>query len=220
METKENNIDSSLNIASKTTDILPYKISTAVNELINYQIISIEEGSNLLKEVFELENKVFWEWFTDINELWKQIRLCINDSVNNAIWIIKNWKIIWFWICYLWWNWNRNDVEIDKQFWDLSKIAYIKTIIIDPENQGKSEWAAIITTMLDNARKAWNNQVILHAWDWSPNNSSIKFFEKHWAKTVKIYEKKWYLDSLKNWWKCSKCGNPCLCWSVEMLINL
>lgn len=185
------------------------------------EIIIIDKNSPYVPNVINLENKVFWNWFINQIELLKQIEWSSLKGITNAIWIInKEKELIWFWICYMWWNWSREEVEIDNKFKDLSQIAYIKTIIISPEYQWKALWGVLIENLITNSKKVWNTSLLLHAWDGSPNNSSINFFEKHWAKQIKRYDKKWYEDSLKNWWSCSKCGNPCLCSSIEMIIKL
>lgn len=70
-----------------------------------------------------------------------------------------------FGLCYLGGQWTRDDVEIDQAFQDLSKMGYIKTVIVDPDFQGKSEGRAILQSMLQIAKNASNTQVLLHAWD-------------------------------------------------------
>lgn len=183
-------------------------------------MIQIDLNSPYIDSILRLESQVFWEWFTNKEELLYQIKLSQSHIWNNTVWVIKDGILVWFWICYNGWNWDNNDVEIDNQFTELSQIAYIKTIIVDPNYQWKKEWVAILKHLLSKAILAWNKIALLHAWDWSPNNSSIRFFEKNWALKIKTYENKWFDDSLKNWWYCSKCWNPCRCWSVEMKINL
>ncbi len=62
-------------------------------------------------------------------------------------------------------QWTRDDVEIDQSFQDLSKMGYIKTIIVDPDFQGKNEGRAILHSMLQTAKNASDTQLLVHAWD-------------------------------------------------------
>lgn len=178
------------------------------------------DDENDIKSVLALETKVFWEWFLERDDLLLQLGYCQSDDVNNAIWLFCEWKMVWFGICYLWNKWSRADVEIDSSFLDISNIWYVKTIIIDPSLQGKDAGKMILSSMIHGARKVGNQQLLLHAWDGSPNDSSRRFFEKNGARIVKTYEKKWYQDSLENGWNCSKCWNPCECSSIEMVIDI
>jgi len=185
------------------------------------RIIPIDlKNKELLNKVLELENKVFGEGFLKMEELIRQIQLCQKDSNNNAICIMEDEKIIWFWICFLWGNWDRSEIEIDAKFENLQTISYLKTLIIDPDLQWRGKWKYILDILLQNAKKSWDKQVLLHTWVESPNNSSRRFFEKHGANIVKTYHKKWYQDSIDNGWICTRCWNPCECSSVEMIIDL
>ena len=89
--------------------------------------------ANAIKCILELDAKVFWEWFTSKEELLEQILLCQNTQINNAICVKNNWKIIGFWLCYIAWKWAKDNIQIDESIQNISKIWYIKTIIIDPK---------------------------------------------------------------------------------------
>lgn len=179
-----------------------------------------KENEQQISQILELGRKVFGEWFLSKNELIAQVKLCEKDSIKNALVMVQDEMIVWFWICYLWGKWDTSDVEIDERFDNLDKIGYIKTIVIDPGLQWKNYWSVLLKVLLENAKEAGNENILLHAWNESPDDSSRRFFKKHWALSIKNYNLKWYEDSKKNGWMCSRCGNPCTCSSTEMILNL
>lgn len=189
----------------------------------NIELINIDGSKKnyyILDDIIKLSSKIFWDWFLTKKELIKQIKLCCYEKIINAKALYKDKILIWYWICYLWWKWWKYEVEIDNSITDLKKNWYLKTIIVDSNTQWKWFWNLILNEIITTSRNYWDEKILLHAWDGSPNNSSIIFFSKNWAKFIKKYKNKWYEDSLKNWWKCSKCWNPCYCSSIEMIIDI
>lgn len=178
------------------------------------------DNEKQISQVLELGRKVFGEWFLSKNDFITQVKLCEKDGIKNALVMIQDEVIVWFWICYLWGKWNTSDVEIDERPDSLDKIGYIKTIVIDPALQWRDYGSTLLKVLLRNAKEAGNENILLHAWNESPNDSSRRFFKKHWAISIKNYTMKWYEDSKKNGWMCSRCGNPCTCSSTEMILNL
>ena len=89
--------------------------------------------------------------------------------------------------------------------------------MVDTGLQGLSESEIILKTLLRQAKEAGNTHVLLHAVDGDRNDLSYCFFRKHGAEVVNVHHKRWYLD---RGWQCPRCGNPCECSSVEMLIDL
>lgn len=166
-----------------------------------------------IPNMIELSDKVLWKWFVSIEAINKQISL----TGGNTIWLFDWNVLIGFWICYKPGLWDRMCVDIDENF-AIEWFWYLQTIIILPWLQWKWLWQKILDHIIKNIKKGAWKWILLHAWDGSPNNSSILFFEKNWASAIKTYKDKWYQDSLINWWSCSKCGNPCKCSSVEMKI--
>jgi hypothetical protein len=187
----------------------------------NIKLISIDiNDKNILWDIIKLSDKVFWEWFLSKEDLLKQIKLSKKWNMTNSLLLFENDKLLWHWICYLWWNWFNEGILISDKNLDLWETSYIKTIIIDPNFHWKWYWKIIIAKLIENSIFKWDKSIILHAWAESPNNSSVKFFKKSWAIIIKKYENRWYEDSLENWWLCSKCWNPCKCSSIEMQIKL
>ncbi|MDP2103539.1 MAG: GNAT family N-acetyltransferase, partial [Candidatus Gracilibacteria bacterium] len=186
---------------------------------ISVRPISINNKYDI-ESVLALETKVFGEGFLGRDDLLLQLEYCRDGNINNAIGIFHKGKMVGFGICYLGGKWSSIDIDIDPSFSDISDIGYIKTIIVDPSLQGRNIGQMILSSMIHNARKIGNRQLLLHAWDGSPNDSSRLFFEKNGGRTVKIYKRKWYQDSMENGWNCSKCGNPCECSSIEMIIDI
>ena len=173
-----------------------------------------------IDSILSLSNKVFWEWFLSQKELTEQILLCENNHIKNALVIIKNTQLVGYWICYLGGKWWWKEVKIDDRFTDINNYGYVSTIIIDPIFRWQNYGSILLEYLLKNLKMNWDKQALLHVWNESPKDSSKCFFLKHGAIPIKTYDFKWYQDSIENKWECSLCGNPCICSSTEMLINL
>ena len=91
--------------------------------------------------------------------------------------------------------------------------------MVDAGLQGLNEGEIILKTLLKQAKEAGDTHVLLHAVDGDINDPSYCFFKKHGAEVLNIYHKRWYQESLDRGWQCPRCGNPCECSSIEMLID-
>ena len=91
---------------------------------------------------------------------------------------------------------------------------------MDEGLQGLIEGEIILKTLLKQAKEAGNTHVLLHAVDGDRNDLSYCFFRKHGAEVLNVHHKRWYQESLNRGWLCPRCGNPCECSSIEMLIDL
>lgn len=178
-------------------------------------ILNIDyKNSKVINDMLTLSAIVFWEWFIKKDELINQL----NKSISKVIYIDN--KIVGYIICFIPGKFYRNDIWDISWCIDIDKTAYIKTIIINPLFQCQWFWDILLKEIINEIKNRNINKIFLHAWWGSPNNSSLRFFQKHWAKTIFVYKNKWFNDSLEKWWNCSKCWSPCTCESIEMIIDI
>lgn len=180
---------------------------------MNILNIDCKDGK-IINDILTLSSIVFWEWFLDKLELIIQIK----KSISKVIYLDN--KIVGYIICFIPGKFYKSDIWDISWYININETAYIKTIIINPLFQSQWFWDNLFKEIVKDLKIMSINKIFLHAWWWSPNNSSLKFFQKHWAEIIFIYKNKWFNDSLEKWRNCSKCWSPCICESIEMLINI
>jgi GNAT superfamily N-acetyltransferase len=117
--------------------------------------------------------------------------------------------------------------EISDDHFDLSKykvgkkdIGYVYIIAIDPKYQKRGIGQMLVTKALKYQKEYGSGAVAVHCMQSSPGNASEKLFTKMGFVPVKMHKKPWYKHSVKvgpKGYRCSHCGNPCVCDDLEMM---
>lgn len=175
-------------------------------------------------DVLKLSDLIFGKDFLTRNDLGKQYSLSKKSNLTNSIITRVENKVVGYQIIFAPGNWNEKTIGMDLQLkkfsFPLEYTAYAKTAIVHPNYQGRGLGSSMLSRGIDIARRQGAKAIISHAWANSPNNAAMKMLEKFGAKVLHVYKKRWHEDSLNNKWNCSRCGNPCVCDSIEVEIIL
>ena len=174
-----------------------------------------------LEDVIKISDILIGKGFLSKEYLVKSIQKSTKKGIKNSLVAVIDRKIVGYAYLYAPGNWSEFE-SCSPELWPspIEKNAYYKTVGVLAGYSGKGIGTKLSEEGIKNAKRQGAENIIVHAWLNSPRSSSLKLFEKLGAKKIKMYEKRWYEDSLKQGWQCSKCGNPCYCNSMEMIIPI
>jgi len=172
-----------------------------------------------LEEIMMISEIVMGRDYLSKKELIEDIRKSEKGGIRNNLVATDNGKIIGYVIMHAPGSWSVNQ-SCSPNLWPspIERCAYYKSINVLEENRGYGVGTKLSEEAIRNAKKQRADTIIVHAWLNSPSNSSLRLMEKLGGKVIKVYEKRWYEESIQNGWECSRCGNPCYCDSAEMFI--
>lgn len=105
--------------------------------------------------------------------------------------------------------------KLCPELWKVSidKAAYFQSLFLAPEVQGLGWGPKLSEVVIERLKAIGNEAIITHAWQESPNNSSIRYLTKFGFKPVATHLNYWIdVDYI-----CSRDGKPCRCTAIEMI---
>ncbi len=108
-------------------------------------------------------------------------------------------------------------ISLDLIKQDKEKIGNIHIIIISPKFRRLGIGKRLVKKALEYLNDFGVAVVLVHVWMQSPGNSSFELFSALGFKPLKLYKKSW--SEYPNY-ICVRCGSPCQCDSLEMVLDL
>ncbi len=116
-------------------------------------------------------------------------------------------------------NWEHGrGIGLSPQKWKfpLSETAYFQSCFVASSVMGQGVGRQLSHAALDALRQTNVPQVVAHSWKESPHQSSFRYLSKLGFTTVVEYPRYWeQVDYI-----CPRCGHPCLCTAIEMVLEL
>jgi ribosomal protein S18 acetylase RimI-like enzyme len=96
----------------------------------------------------------------------------------------------------------------------MENVAYFKSLFVAPKYQGQG-WGQKLSQLSLTALQSLGAQAIVtHSWIQSPNNTSNIYLARMGFQTIARHDQFWKeVDYI-----CTRCGNPCLCDAMEMIL--
>lgn len=96
-------------------------------------------------------------------------------------------------------------------------VAYFKSLFVDEKYRGQKLGPYLSSLAIDRLKTMGARALVTHAWQESPNNSSLRYLHNIGFKEIGLHKGFWSgVDYL-----CTGCWvKPCTCTAVEMLLNL
>lgn len=117
--------------------------------------------------------------------------------------------------------------EIDEEWFSLDqidlakeKIGFIEAVVVDPAFQRKKIGQKLLAEALKYQKDFGSQAVLTLAWQSSRDHASEKLFTAAGFSPLEIKKemmKEYSLSLGKKGYRCSHCGNPCHCDSLEMI---
>lgn len=93
------------------------------------------------------------------------------------------------------------------------KAGYFQSLFISPEVQGTGWGPKLSEAAIARLKEIGTLAIVTHAWQESPNNSSIRYLTKFGFEPVATHANYWIdVDYV-----CIRDGKPCKCTAVEMI---
>lgn len=93
------------------------------------------------------------------------------------------------------------------------KAGYFQSLFISADVQGAGWGPKLSEASIDRLKKIGTKAIVTHAWQESPNNSSIRYLTKFGFEPVATHPNYWIdVDYV-----CVRDGKPCRCTAVEMI---
>jgi len=113
-------------------------------------------------------------------------------------------------------SWSKGKgAKLHPELWKVAqdKAGYFQSLFLSAEVQGAG-WGPQLSEAVINRLKAIGTEAIVtHAWQESPNNSSIRYLTKFGFEAVATHPNYWIdVD-----YTCVRDGKPCRCTAVEMI---
>lgn len=98
----------------------------------------------------------------------------------------------------------------------LERTAYFQSCFVDDAVMGQGIGRRLAWRALADLKASGAQAVVAHSWKESPHGSSFRYLQRLGFEAV---------DEHLEYWKevdyvCRRCGNPCLCTAVEMVLDL
>lgn len=112
--------------------------------------------------------------------------------------------------------WNKGKgAKLHPELWQVpqEKAGYFQSLFVSSEVQGAGWGPKLSETAISLLKAIGTKAIITHAWQESPNNSSIRYLTKFGFKPLATHPNYWIdVD-----YTCVRDGKPCRCTAVEMI---
>lgn len=116
-------------------------------------------------------------------------------------------------------KWSKGKGKgLSPELWpfDFSEMAYFQSLFIHPDLTGKGYGKEMSLKAISILKKIGTKAIVCHSWFDSPGDSSGKYLRSLGFKVVATHPLYWKdVDYV-----CTRCGKPCVCTAVEMLLEL
>lgn len=105
--------------------------------------------------------------------------------------------------------------KLRPELWRVSqeKVGYFQSLFISPDVRGVGWGPKLSEAAIVRLKEIGTQAIITHAWQESPNNSSIRYLSKFGFEPVATHLNYWIdVDYV-----CVRDGKPCRCTAVEMV---
>lgn len=116
-------------------------------------------------------------------------------------------------------NWNTgrgSALHVDRWGASLDEAAYFQSCFVAPAHTGRGIGRALAERALDALATTGTAVVIAHSWKESPHRSSQRYLERLGFRPVAECPDYW----IEVDYHCPRCGRPCRCTALEMVLKL
>ena len=115
-----------------------------------------------------------------------------------------------------WEHGRGRGLSVDRWPAPLTDSAYFQSCFVDDGVMGQGIGRKLAWRALWDLKESGARAVVAHSWKESPHGSSLRYLERLGFQAV---------DEHPEYWKevdyhCRRCGSPCLCTAVEMVLDL
>lgn len=140
----------------------------------------------------------------------------LNGVMYSFVLVGENNKILGLRLAYPPGMWSKGKgAKLRPELWKVpqDKAGYFQSLFLSSEVQGAG-WGPKLSEASIARLKAIGTEVIItHAWQESPNNSSIRYLTKFGFEPVAVHPNYWINVD----YTCVRDGKPCRCTAVEMI---
>lgn len=172
-----------------------------------------------IPQVKAFTDQVIGKNYYSEQELLENLQKSQLNGVMCSFVLVDNKQILGLRLAYppgLWSQGKGNKLRSDLWRTPLSRTAYFQSLFLAPEACGQGWGPKLSQAALASFKKLGAQAVVTHAWQQSPNNSSIRYLTKQGFQSVAIHREYWVdVD-----YECILDGKPCRCTAVEMILYL
>ena len=140
----------------------------------------------------------------------------LNDVMYSFVLVDKQNKIQGLRLAYPPGSWSKGKgAKLHPELWKtpLDKAGYFQSLFLSTEVQGAGWGPKLSEAVIARLKAIGAEAIITHAWQESPNNSSIRYLTKFGFEPVATHSNYWIdVDYV-----CVRDGKPCRCTAVEMI---
>lgn len=140
----------------------------------------------------------------------------LNNVMYSFVLVDEHGKIFGLRLSYPPGAWSKGKgSKLHPELWNVpqDKAGYFQSLFISPEVQGGGWGPKLSEAAIVRLKEIGTQAIVTHAWQESPNNSSIRYLTKFGFKPVATHPNYWIdVDYV-----CTRDGKPCRCTAVEMV---
>jgi ribosomal protein S18 acetylase RimI-like enzyme len=184
----------------------------------NFKIEIFKESH--ISKVYGLLTEYFGVNYISLVDLREMINERALQSTSSSYVALCNNELIGFITGYFPKRWDETIFSLKSlKNIDLNTTSYLKIIAVDQNFRDKKVGTQLFEVILNSFKDKNTENIILQVWNESKGNSSFNFFKSKNFKLLNVIEDYWYESSLKEYWICIRCGNPCKCSVSEMVLS-
>lgn len=151
----------------------------------------------------------------------EELKECYHKSLLNGVMysfvlVDVNNKIQGLRLAYPPGSWSKGKgAKLRPELWKvpLDKAGYFQSLFLSAEVQGAGWGPQLSEASIIRLKAIGTQAIVTHAWQESPNNSSIRYLTKFGFEPVAAHPNYW----IEVDYTCVRDGKPCRCTAVEMI---
>ncbi len=181
-----------------------------------------------VEKIKELGNEIFGDGYLDNWNIFKRDQNSLDDHIclvatkdTNVIGMIDV-RIIYRNILADFKDKGFDLLELDKIKNDKKDFpdVFLNLIMVNEKYRRRGIGTSLYAKAFQISSEINIGSMYATCWKESPNSGIIPFLEKQGWKSISSKSKYWYEDSIKNNYKCARCGTPCFCTAVLMHLDI